>query len=69
MTEFLDAAVTFAKEKIDRAMEIWDSFDEEKKKMLIGCAAVCVGVIVLASVFYGLGKARGKKIALMDEDF
>ena len=69
MTEFVDAAIEFAKGKLDQAMEIWDSFDEDKKKLLIGCAVAGVCVIVVASVFYGLGKARGKKLALMEEDF
>ena len=69
MTEFIDGAVTFAKDKIDQAMDIWDSFDEDKKKMLIGCAVVGVCVIVLASVCYGIGKAKGKKLALMEEGF
>ena len=34
MTEFVDAAIEFAKDKLDQAMEIWDSFDEDKKKLL-----------------------------------
>ena len=65
----IDTAVDFIKNTINKAMEIWDSFDEDKKKLLIGCAVAGVCVIVVASVFYGLGKARGKKLALMEEDF
>ena len=34
MTEFVDAAIEFAKDKLDQAMEIWDSFDEDKKKAI-----------------------------------
>ena len=48
MTEFVDAAIEFAKDKLDQAMEIWDSFDEDKKKLLIGCAVAGVCVIVVA---------------------
>ncbi|SFP52003.1 hypothetical protein SAMN04487928_10355 [Butyrivibrio proteoclasticus] len=69
MTEFVDAAIEFAKDKFDHVMKIWNGFDDDQKKLMIGCAVACVCVIVVASVCYGLGKARGKKLALMEEDF
>lgn len=68
MTEFLDAAINFAKDKIDKGLEIWEGFDEDQKKLLIGCAIAAVSVILIASIAYGLGKSRGRKIAL-EEDF
>lgn len=68
MTEFLDAAISFAKDKIDKGLEIWEGFDENQKKLLIGCAIAAVSVILIASIAYGLGKSHGRKIAL-EEDF
>ncbi|MCR4757740.1 MAG: hypothetical protein K5792_08065 [Butyrivibrio sp.] len=68
MTEFLDAAINFAKDKIDKGLEIWEGFDEDQKKLLIGCAIAAVSVILIASIAYGLGKSHGRKIAL-EEDF
>ncbi|MBE5841791.1 MAG: hypothetical protein E7304_10350 [Butyrivibrio sp.] len=68
MTEFLDAAINFAKDKIDKGLEIWEGFDENQKKLLIGCAIAAVSVILIASIAYGLGKSHGRKIAL-EEDF
>ncbi|WP_029231128.1 hypothetical protein [Butyrivibrio sp. VCB2006] len=65
----IDGAVDFCKDKINKAMEVWDSFDEDQKKLLIGCAACVAVVIVVAGVAYGLGKARGQRIALEEEDF
>ena len=68
MTEFLDAAISFAKDKIDKGLEIWEGFDEDQKKLLIGCAIAAVSVILIASIAYGLSKSHGRKIAL-EEDF
>ena len=68
MTEFLDAAISFAKDKIDKGLDIWESFDDDQKKLLVGCAIAAVSVIVIASIAYGLGKSHGRKIAL-EEDF
>ena len=69
MTEFLDATISFAKEKIDKAMDIWEGFDDDQKKLLIGCAIAGVAVIVIASVAYGIGKSQGRRLALEEEDF
>ena len=68
MTEFLDAAISFAKDKIDKGLEIWEGFDDDQKKLLIGCAVAAVSVIVIASIAYGIGKSHGTKLAL-EEDF
>ena len=68
MTVFLDAAISFAKDKIDKGLEIWEGFDDDQKKLLIGCAVAAVSVIVIASIAYGIGKSHGRKLAL-EEDF
>ena len=65
----VDTAVDFCKDQINKAMELWDSFDENKKKLLIGCAVCVVAVIAVAGIAYGLGKTQGKRIALEEEDF
>ncbi len=65
----VDSAVGFCKDKIDKAMDIWEGFDEDQKKLLIGCAVAAVAVIVIASIAYGIGKAQGRKLAFEDDDF
>ncbi|MBQ6415217.1 MAG: hypothetical protein IJI01_06550 [Butyrivibrio sp.] len=67
--KIVDTTVDFCKTQIDKAMDIWDSFDEDQKKLLIGCAVCVAAVIVVAGIAYGLGKAQGKRIALEEEDF
>ena len=67
--EIFDNAVDFGKDKIDEAMSYWDDLDEDKQKLFIGCAVVVVSVIVIASVFYALGKKSGRRAALYDDDF
>ena len=65
----VDTAIDFCKDKINKAMDIWDSFDEDQKRLYIGCAAVVCVAIVVAAVAYGLGNAHGKRVALEEEDF
>jgi hypothetical protein len=65
----IDSAVEFAKDKIDRVMDFWDSLEEDKKKLLIGCVVASVSVILIASIAYSIGKSQGRKIAIEEEDF
>ena len=65
----VDSTIDFCKDKINKAMDIWESFDEDQKRLYIGCAAVVCLVIVVAAVAYGIGNAHGKKMALEEEDF
>ena len=65
----IDTAIDFTKNTINRAMEIWDSFDDDKKKLYIGCAIAALCVIAVAGIAYGIGKAHGRNIALEDDDF
>ncbi len=64
-----DTVVDFCKDKLDKAADIWDSFDEDKRKLCIGCACAVVAVIVVVGIAYALGTAHGKRVALEDEDF
>ena len=65
----IDTAVDFTKNTINKAMDLWDSFDDDKKKLYAGCAVAVVCVIVLVGIAYGIGKAHGRNIALEEEDF
>ena len=65
----IDGAIEFAKDKIDTVMEFWDSLEEDKKKLLIGCVVASVSVIVLVSIAYSIGKSQGKRYAIEEEDF
>ena len=69
MMDLLQTGIDFAKEKIDKVMDIWDGFDDDKKKLLIGCAIAAVSVIVVASIAYSIGKNQGRRIAFEEEDF
>ncbi len=69
MTDFVVTAIEFAKEKIDKVMDIWEGFDEDKKKLFVGCAVAAVSVIVIAAIAYGIGKNAGRRIAFEEEDF
>ena len=64
----VDSAIEFAKDKLDSAMNFWDSLEEDKKKLLIGCAIAAVAVIAVASIAYGIGKAQGRKLAFEEEE-
>ena len=67
--KIVDATVGFCKDQINKALEIWDDFDEDQKKIFLVCAAGVALVIVVAGIAYGLGKAKGARIALEEEDF
>jgi hypothetical protein len=69
MTDFIGTAIDFAKEKIDSVMDIWEGFDDDKKKLFIGCAIAAVGVIVVAALAYTIGKNSGKRLAIEEDDF
>ena len=47
----VDTAVGFCKDQINKAMDLWDSFDEDQKKLLIGCAVCVVAVIAVGVEF------------------
>lgn len=66
--EFLDNAVSFAKDKIDYVMDKWEGLDEDKKKLFIGCAVVAVSVIVICAIAYSIGKSHGRR-SVFEEDF
>ncbi len=65
----IDGTMDFCKTQINKVLDIWDSFDEDKKKLCIGIACAVALVIVVAGIAYGLGTAHGKRVALEDEDF
>ena len=69
ITAVVGNVIDFTKDKIDRVMNYWDSIDEDKKKLVIGCSVAAVSIIVIVSIAYCLGKACGKKIALEDDEF
>ena len=65
----IDTAIDFTKNTINKAMDIWESFDDDKKKLYTGCAIVAVCLIVIVGIAYSIGKAHGRSIALEEEDF
>lgn len=65
----LNEGINFAKNKIDTVMNFWEELEDDKKKLLIGCAVAAAAVICVASVAYAIGKSNGKKLALEEEDF
>ncbi len=69
ITDVIDTTINFTKDTFDKAMNIWDSFDEDKKKLYIGCAIAAVCVLAVACIAYGIGTAHGRKIALEEDDF
>ncbi len=64
-----DGVIEFAKDKIDTVLNFWDSLEEDKKRLLIGCVVAAVCVTCVAAIAYGIGKARGRKLAYEEEDF
>lgn len=66
---YVDSAVEYGKDKLNRLSDFWESIDEDRKKLLVGCAVVTVCVVVIASIAYSLGKSAGRRIAFEEEDF
>ena len=69
VTNVINTAIDFTKDTINKAMNIWESFDEDKKKLYVGCAIAVVCVIVVAGIAYSIGKAHGRNDACECEDF
>ena len=48
----IDTAVDFTKNTINKAIKVWDGFDEDKKKLCTVCAvaAVCL-IVMMAGLF------------------
>ncbi len=67
--DVFDNCISFAKEKLDTVMNFWEELEDDKKKLLIGCAVAAVAIICVASVAYAIGKSNGKRLALEEEDF
>ena len=66
---YVDSAIEYGKDKLNRLSDFWESIDEDRKKLLVGCAVVTVCVVVIASIAYSLGKSAGMRIAFEEEDF
>ncbi len=66
---FVDNAIEFSKDKIDKVLDFWNGLEDEKKKLLIGCVAAAFCIIVVAGIAYGIGKANGERLAFEEEDF
>ncbi len=66
---YVDSAIEFGKDKLDKLNDFWESIDDDRKKLLIGCAIAAVSIVVIASIAYGIGKAHGKRIAFEEEEF
>ena len=66
---YIDSAVEYGKNKLDELSDFWECIDDDRKKLLIGCAVVTVCVIAIASIAYSLGKAKGRRIAFEEENF
>ncbi len=66
---FVDDVIEFAKDKLDSVMDFWDDLEDDKKKLLVGCVAAAAFAIVIASIAYSIGKSKGERLALEEEDF
>jgi hypothetical protein len=65
----IDTAIDFTKNTINKAMDVWESFDEDKKKLCTYCAVAAVCLIAIVGIAYAIGKAHGRSIAREEEDF
>ncbi len=66
---YVDSAIEYGKDKLDRLNDFWESIDDDRKKLLIGCAIAAVAFVCIASLAYSIGKAHGRRIAFEEEDF
>ena len=66
---YVDTAIEFGKDKLDKLNDFWESIDDDRKKLLIGCAIAVVSVVVIASIAYSIGKSHGKRISFEEEEF
>ncbi len=66
---YVDSAIEFGKDKLDKLGDFWESIDDDRKKLLIGCAIAAVSIVVIASIAYAIGKEHGKRIAFEEEEF
>ena len=58
MMEFIENAIDFGKNKLDKAIKFWNGLDDDKKRLYTVCAIVVVSFVVVASIAYSLGKSR-----------
>ena len=65
----IDGSIDFFKERMDAAMESWNNLEEDKKKLVIGCVAVALTVVVVATIAYKIGKAHGQDQFFDEDDF
>ena len=66
---YVDSAIEFSKDKIDKVLAFWNDLEDDRKRLLIGCIAATCLVIVVAGIAYGIGKAHGERLAFEEEDF
>ena len=69
IVKVITTLVDFCKAGFDKGMKIWDSLDEDKKKLYIGCAITAVVAVVIVGIAYSLGTSHGKRLALEEEEF
>ncbi len=63
-----DGVIEFAKDRIDAMMDFWDDLGEDKKKLFLGCLIATAAIVVVGSVAYNIGKARGAELAFDEDD-
>ena len=66
---FVDTAIEFSKDKIDKVLDFWNGLEEDRKKLLLGCIGAACLVIVVAGIAYSIGKSKGYRLAFEEEDF
>ena len=69
IVKVIDDTIEVCKETVNKGIKIWNSFDDNKKRFYIKCAAVAAFALVVIGFAYKLGTAHGKRIAFEEEDF